>query len=84
MDLVSVPKVRLVSEIANEISANWKNVNYAAKPYLSAMRQLYSVDDKYGVDTGKSIVSYFLSNASGFRGEKAKELKAELKKMYKL
>jgi len=80
----SVPKVRLVSEIAIEISANWKNVNYAAKPYLDAMRQLYSVDDKFGVDSGKSIVSYFLSNASGFRGEKAKELKAELKKMYKI
>jgi hypothetical protein len=33
------------------------------------------------MDTAKSIVLYFLSNASSWRGEKAKSIKAELKKM---
>jgi hypothetical protein len=33
------------------------------------------------MDTGKSIVLYFLSNAGTWRGETAKRVKAELKKM---
>jgi len=52
-----------VSEIAREISADWANVNYAARPYLDAMARLDSVQDKYGYDDGKSIVLYFLANA---------------------
>jgi len=43
------------------------------------MRQLESVNDDYGYDSGKSVVLYFLSNAATFKGEAAKLLKAELK-----
>jgi hypothetical protein len=43
------------------------------------MRSLYSINDKYVYDSGKSVVLYFLANASTFRGEAAKALKAELK-----
>ena len=68
-----------ISTIAREISREWKNINYAAKPYLQAMRSLDSVNDSYGYDSAKSIVSYFLSNASGYRGEAAKAHKAALK-----
>jgi hypothetical protein len=68
-----------ISTIAREISHNWKNVNYAAKPYLEAMRSLDSVNDSYGYDSAKSIVSYFLCNASGYRGDTAKAHKAALK-----
>lgn len=75
--------MRKISEIAADIRANWKNVNYAAKPYLDAMSTLDSVEDKYIHDSGKSVVLYFLSNAGSFRGEAAKQLKAELREMVK-
>lgn len=68
-----------ISTIAREISRNWKNVNYAAKPYLEAMRSLDSASDSYGFDSAKSVVSYFLANASGYRGDTAKVHKAALK-----
>lgn len=68
-----------ISTIAREISREWKNVNYAAKPYLQAMYSLDSVKDSYYEDSAKSIVSYFLCNASGYRGEAAKAHKAALK-----
>jgi hypothetical protein len=58
-------------------------VNFAAKPYLDAMSSLGSINDQYGYDSAKSIVLYFLGNASSWRGEKAKEIKAELKAMCK-
>lgn len=74
---------RPLYEIAADIQADWskigKGVNYAAKPYLDAMGSLNSINDNYYEDSGKSIVLYFLSNASSYRGETAKALKAELK-----
>jgi hypothetical protein len=72
-----------VSEIAREISADWANVNYAARPYLDAMARLDSVQDKYGYDDGKSIVLYFLANAGSWRGDTARRIKAQLKAMIK-
>ena len=72
---------RNLNVIAKEIRSDWKSVNYGAKPYLDAMGCLENVSDNFGMDTGKSIVLYFLSNASTWRGETAKRVKAELKKM---
>lgn len=72
-----------ISELAIAISLDWKNVNYAAKPYLDAMGDLESVKDHYGADTGYSIVAYFLANASTYRGPVAKEIKKELNKRLK-
>jgi hypothetical protein len=69
--------------IANEIYADWKPVNYAAKPYLDAMKTLDGIADKYFHDSGKSVVLYFLANAGQWRGEKARAIKAELKAMSK-
>ena len=74
---------RSLYTIAREIRKEWKNVNYAAKPYLDAMSGLDKVSDSYGCDSGKSIVLYFLSNAASFRGDAAKRIKAELKAMVK-
>jgi hypothetical protein len=71
--------MKTISTIAREISRDWKNVNYAAKPYLEAMRSLDSVNDSYYQDSAKSVVSYFLANASGYRGDTAKAHKAALK-----
>lgn len=71
---------RPIYEIAADIRRAWgSGINYAAKPYLDAMLQINSIDDTYGYDSARGIVAYFLSNASGFRGDQAKALKAELK-----
>ena len=67
--------------IAAEIRSDWKKVNYAAVPYLEAMQQLNSIEDNFILDSARSIVRYFLSNATTWRGEKAREIKAELKAM---
>ena len=72
---------RNLYDIAAEIRRDWKKVNFAAAPYLSAMSTIGDIGDSYGWDTGKSIVRYFLSNASTWRGEAAKRVKAELKAM---
>jgi hypothetical protein len=47
------------------------------------MSQLDSIKDNYGQDSGTSIVAYFLSNASSWKGETAKRIKLELNKMLK-
>jgi len=74
---------RPIYEIAEEIEATWPNVNYAARPYLNAMHSLTSINDTYYHDDASSVVLYFLSNASSYRGPDAKRIKAELKKMLK-
>lgn len=74
--------VRPLYEIAKEIRQDWgTKVYFGAKPYLSAMATLDKISDNYGADSGKSVVLYFLSNASTWRGETAKRIKAELKKI---
>lgn len=80
---MSATKTRSISTIAREIRRNWKPVNFAAAPYLEAMEELDNINSKYGADDGKSIVRYFLSNASKWRGPVAKTIKAELKGMLK-
>ena len=70
---------RPISEIARDIARNLSNTNYAAVPYLSAMLSLNKITDSYYDDTGETVVRYFLANASAFRGEAARALKAELK-----
>lgn len=71
--------MKTISTIAREISHNWKNVNYAAKPYLQAMLYVDQATDKYGYDSADSLVRYFLCNAAGYRGDAAKAHKAALK-----
>jgi hypothetical protein len=76
--------MRAISAIAYDIRKEWGvKTNYAAKPYLSAMMGFESITDTYGFDSARSVVLYFLSNASSFRGEKAKALKLELKQHLK-
>lgn len=65
--------------IARDIAKDWQKVNYAAKPYLEAMLSLNSISDRFYMDSAESVVRYFLANASSWRGEKAKAIKAELK-----
>lgn len=74
---------RTFAEIACEIEQTWKNVYFGAKPYLQAMKTINSSDKNapYLFETAESIVMYFLANASYWRGENAKRIKAELKSM---
>lgn len=74
---------RPLYEVAADIRRNWKNVYFGAEPYLDAMSQLGTVEDNFHYDSGKDIVRYFLANASSWRGEDAKRVKAELKEMVK-
>ncbi len=73
--------MRNIDTIASEILIDWKNVNYAAKPYLQAMFSLNSMQDNYYQDDAQSVVRYFLANAGAWRGDVAKRVKAELKGM---
>lgn len=73
---------RSLSDIARDIRRDWgTKVNFGAKPYLDAMASMGSVSDNYGCDDGESIVRYFLSNATTWRGPVARTIKAELKGM---
>lgn len=73
---------RPIHVIAEEIREVWtpRPHPYAA-PYLDAMLCLNKITDNYLADSGKSIVLYFLANASTWRGEDARRIKAELKGM---
>ena len=74
---------RAIHSRASEIQKEWKNIYFGAVPYLNAMKSLSSVSDRYYEDSSESIVTYFLANAQTFRGEKARELKTELKNLFK-
>jgi hypothetical protein len=78
---------RELHQIGREINDDWrligKGVSPYARPYLDALLTLESIDDNYYLDSADSVVRYFLANASTYRGEKAKALKAELKAMLK-
>lgn len=74
---------RPISEIANEISNDWKKVYFGAVPYLDAMKTLKSINDNYFYDSAKTIVLYFLGNAQTWKGETARKIKKELNLMIK-
>ena len=74
---------RPVYKIAADILNDWNRPNYAALPYLTAMLTINNELENYGGDTAKSVILYFLSNSSSYRGSKAKELKSELKTLIK-
>lgn len=72
--------MRHICQIGKDIEKAWGDkVHFSAKPYLWTMRSLTTVGSVYGHDSAKSVVLYFLSNASTFRGEQARALKTELK-----
>lgn len=76
-------ETRPIYQIAQDIKDAWKNPSPYALAYLDPMLTLNSIDDHYYFDDAKSIILYFLANAQGFRGEKARELKKELKDLLK-
>ncbi len=74
---------RSLAVIAREITRDWPKPYFGAEPYLAAMYSLDTIKDNYGCDSAKSVVLYFLANASTWRGPVAKAIKAELKAMVK-
>ena len=74
---------RPLYQIAIDIRSHWPNPYFGAVPYIDAMRSIASVNDRYGVESARGLVLYFLANASTWRGEHAKRIKAELKEMIK-
>lgn len=72
-----------ISAIARLVRNTWKPVYFGAVPYLDAMGSLETIADNYGADSGKEIVIYFLSNATTWKGEIAREVKKELNKRFK-
>lgn len=74
---------RNLSTIAKEIQADWTNVYFGAKPYLAAMHGLKGINDRYGYDSARSVVLYFLSNASTWKGPVARSIKKELRDLTK-
>jgi hypothetical protein len=74
---------RTINAIARDISRDWTKPYFGAKPYLDAMRHLDTIRDKYYFDTAESVVRYFLANATTWKGETARAIKAELKALLK-
>lgn len=70
---------RPISTIAREIDQTWKKPYFGAIPYLRAMREISDITETYYADSAKSVVLYFLSNATTWRGEDARRIKSELK-----
>lgn len=77
-------KARLIYQIADEITEDWKKPYFGAVPYLNTMRHLNTMDDRYGYDSVHSIITYFLANAQTWRGETARRIKKELNQMIKV
>jgi len=71
--------MRNIATITRDILADWKNPYFGAVPYLRAMLALETMSDQYGHDDADMILRYFLSNATTWRGETARRIKAELK-----
>jgi hypothetical protein len=72
-----------VSEIAYAIAKDWQNVSPYALDHLNAMKNISDINGQYFADSAKSVVMYFLANASTYRGENARAYKALLKDMVK-
>lgn len=73
------PKPRPIYEIAADIIEDWPKPYFAAVPYINAMRDLNVITDNYMCDSGRSVLIYFLGNATTWRGETARTIKKELK-----
>ena len=76
-------KTRPLHEIAREIRQDWKKVYFGAVPYLDVMGTMNSIEDRYMFDSARSIVRYFLGNATTCRGDTARRVKKELNDMLK-
>lgn len=75
--------MRPLNEVIQDIKKHWKKPYFGAVPYLEALSKCQKITDTYMFEDAASLVNYLLANMQTFRGEKAKELKNELKEMLK-
>jgi hypothetical protein len=76
------PELTPLSELAQIIyregkGKSWFNI---AKHYVEPMLYMTDATEQYFADSGTSVVMYALSNLQYWRGDLAKEVKAELKR----
>jgi len=72
---------RPLYEIAREIRKDWRPICPHAEAHLEGFENATNIDEMFMFDSVKGEVLYFLSAASTWRGETAKRVKVELKKM---
>jgi hypothetical protein len=83
---ITIPdlKSKDIAQLAKLILKDWPVPNYAAAPYLNAMTELKTVNDKHWHDSAENIILRFLSNSSSWRGDMARAIKAELRLRLKI
>jgi hypothetical protein len=74
---------RPIHQIAEEINREWTRPYFGAVPYIRALMAVSNVHDSYGADPVTDLIRYFLSNATTWRGDVARRIKAELKTILK-
>lgn len=79
--------LRPINKIAAEIMTLWRPTILTgivpgyirfSLPYVKAMLDIGDINGSYGLDPADDIVLRFLTNASGWRGDAARRIKAEL------
>lgn len=70
---------RPLSQIGREIQRTWPKPYFGAVPYIQALASSEIDSGHYGCDDARGIILYFLSNATTWRGDDARRIKAELK-----
>ena len=70
---------RTLKAIARDISKEWKRPNDRAHLYLIALKKLKSPKDRYVIIKGTDVIRHFLNESRFWTGERATELKDELK-----
>lgn len=73
------PIKAIVADIRSEWGAKVDTVGFAAKPYLDALADIETAEEMYGADKAEHLLRYLLSNLAQFRGQRARELKEELR-----
>ncbi len=78
--MTNLQTVRSLSVIGREIQQECagKSFYVYAQPYVEPFLQLNSIYDQYYADSAASVVRYALCNLTGWKGEKARAIKAEL------
>ena len=81
----AIKQHRSLVVIEREIRRDWAPGKryFGAIPYMDAMSTMDRITEHYYADTGTSVVAYFLSNATTWRGEVARRVKKELNQMLK-
>lgn len=72
-------RTKTIRELMQIVKSDWQRPYFGAVPYIEALLQCETMDSRYLFETARDLVPYFLCNANTWRGEIAKEVKAELK-----